>query len=274
MADGGASGAATSAVLNYHLDDGMKPVAETYGEGAILTRSFGTADRRRVAIADARPLAGKLSLEREGFVHVRHRSAVGDLLDAEERRAVYTGEMERLACAVAGASRAVLFDTTLRHGDEATRRQKLLREPVHDVHNDYTEASGPRRLRELLPAEAERLGGRRFAIVQVWRPLKTIRRDPLALADAASVAAADLVPCERRFPDRVGETYRLRFSPVHRWYFFPALERDEAIVFKTYDSAKDGRARFTPHTAFADPTTPADAPPRESIEVRLFAFFD
>jgi hypothetical protein len=51
------------------------------------------------------------------------------------------------------------------------------------------------------------------------------------------------------------------------------MRRDEALVFKVYDSAKDGRARFTAHTSFDDPTTPPGAPPRQSIEARALAFF-
>ena len=93
------------------------------------------------------------------------------------------------------------------------------------------------------------------------------------MADARSVAADDLLVAERRYPNRIGQTYRLRFNPAHRWMYFPHQGRDEAIVFKVYDSARDGRARFTPHTSFDDPSTPADAPPRQSIEVRTLAFF-
>jgi hypothetical protein len=51
------------------------------------------------------------------------------------------------------------------------------------------------------------------------------------------------------------------------------MEAHEAILVKCYDSATDGRTRFSLHAAFADPAAPADAPPRESIEVRTFAFF-
>jgi hypothetical protein len=51
------------------------------------------------------------------------------------------------------------------------------------------------------------------------------------------------------------------------------MRRDEALVFKVYDSATDGRARFTPHSSFDDPTSPPDARPRQSIEARALAFF-
>src|SRR5215510_2864731 len=82
-----------------------------------------------------------------------------------------------------------------------------------------------------------------------------------------------LIVAERRYPHRVGQTYRLKYSPKHRWFYFPEMRRDEALVFKVYDSEKDGRARFTPHTSFQDPTSPPNAPARQSIEVRALAFF-
>lgn len=114
----------------------------------------------------------------------------------------------------------------------------------------------------------------RFAIIQVWRAINhPIESNPLALADARSVAASDLLAAERRYPHRVGETYQLMYNPEHRWFYFPRMRREEALVFKVYDSAIDGRARFTPHTSFEDPTTPPGAPPRQSIEVRTLAFF-
>lgn len=269
-----------SAVLNYHLDDGTVPVNETFGPANIHGRSIGTPDRQLMRIRDARPLAGQIgldildTLERMGFCLVQHHTALANVADKEELQRLYYPEMERLVCRVSGAQRAFVFDHTIRHGDQAVREEQLLREPVFYVHNDYTEDSAPRRVRELLPDEAEALLQKRFAIIQVWRPLRTISRNPLAMADARSISPADLVRAERRYPHRVGETYRLRHNPVHAWYYFSQMTPEEAIVFKVYDSLKDGRARFTPHTSFDDPATPADAPPRQSIEVRLFAFFD
>jgi hypothetical protein len=125
------------------------------------------------------------------------------------------------------------------------------------VANQDTEWSGPQRVREILPDEADRLLAGRFAIIQVWRAInQPIRSNPLAIADARSVAAGDLLAAERRYPHRVGETYQVRYNPGHRWFYFPEMRRDEALVFKVYESAKDGRARFTAHTSFVDPTTP------------------
>ena len=206
---------------------------------------------------------------------MRHQTRVEDFHDQAQRTRVYDAEIAHLVTSLTGAARVRVFDHTLRHGDEAVQRARGLREPVMVVHNDYTDWSGPERVRDLLAEEAPALLRHRFAIIQVWRPIQpVILRHPLAICDARSIAAADLIPTERRHPHRTGEIYHLVHSPAHRWYYIPSLRRDEAIVFKTYDSARDGRARFTAHAAFDDPATTPDAPPRESIEMRVLAFFD
>jgi hypothetical protein len=260
--------------IPYTVDTGEKLVNETFGANNIRRRKTGTHELKRVAVRNGRLLADRLSLDEQGFVFVEHRTKVTDFFDTAQLESVYYPEVEQLIKAVSGASRAVIFDHTLRSGDEAEREAKLIREPVLSAHNDYTEWSGPNRVREILPNEAEALLARRFAIIQVWRAInQPIRSNPLALADAKSVEMEDLIVAERRYPHRVGQTYRLKYSPNHRWVYFPEMRRDEAVVFKVYDSEKDGRARFTPHTSFDDPTSPPDAPPRQSIEVRAFAFF-
>jgi hypothetical protein len=142
------------------------------------------------------------------------------------------------------------------------------------VHNDYTDRSGPQRVRDLLGEAATTLIRHRFAEINVWRPIKGPLLDsPLALCDAQTIAPEDFVATDLKYPNRTGETYSVLFNPRHRWYYFPKLERDEAVLIKCYDSERDGRARFTAHTAFDDPTTPPDAPPRESIEARALVFF-
>jgi len=260
--------------MPYTVDTGEKLVNETFGPNNIRRRRTGTVDRRRVSIQNGRPLAGRFSLDENGFIFVEHKTAVTDFFDPQQLESVYYREVEQLIKTVSGATRAVVFDHTLRSGDESEREARLIREPVLSAHNDYTEWSGPQRVRDLLPEEAEALLERRFAIIQVWRAInKPIQANPLALADARSVAPEDLMVAERRYPHRVGQTYRLRYNPAHRWFYFPEMRRDEALVFKVFDSEKDGRARFTPHTSFHDPGSPRDAAPRQSIEARALAFF-
>jgi len=268
------AGGTVTAALIYAVDTGEKPVTETFGPGNIHQRYTGQKEQRTVEIHDGRAFTGEFSLDRTGFVFVEHRTAVVDFFDPNEIKTIYYPEIERLVQAVSGAVRVVVFDHTLRSGDESEREAKLVREPVLSVHNDYTEWSGPQRLREFLPDEAEELLARRFAIIQVWRAInRPIAVNPLAIADARSLAPVDLIAAERRYPHRIGETYQVRYNSHHRWFYFPRMQRNEALVFKVYDSKKDGRARFTAHTSFSDPTSPADSPPRQSIEARTFAFF-
>ena len=197
-----------------------------------------------------------------------------NFMDADEIKRVYYPEMIELIKAESGANRVVVFDHTLRTADDAVREERKIREPVQRAHNDYTEWSGPQRVRDLLPQEADDLLQRRFAIVQVWRPIRhPVESFPLAICDARSISPDDFVVNERRYPNRIGQTYAITYNPEHHWYFLPRMRREEALVFKVYDSAKDGRARWSAHTAFDDPTSPPNARPRESIEIRTLAFF-
>jgi hypothetical protein len=267
-------GADMTVEIPYTVETGENLVNETFGPNNIRRRKTGTHELKPMHIQNGRLVADRLSLDENGFVLVEHKTRVRDFFDAGQLRSVYYPEVEQLIGSISGAPRVVIFDHTLRSGDESEREEKLIREPVLSAHNDYTEWSGPNRVREFLPDEAEKLLTRRFAIIQVWRAInQPIKSNPLALADAKSVAMEDLLVAERRYPHRVGQTYRLKFNPRHQWFYFPEMRRDEALVFKVYDSEKDGRARFTPHTSFIDPASSADAPPRQSIEVRAFAFF-
>ncbi len=263
------------AELVYAVDTGEKLVNQTMPAGDMSRVVTGTYEMHPRTIRNGRPMRDAFALDRNGFVFCDHPTAVTDFFDKDQLANVYYAEACKLVAEMSGASRVEVFDHTLRSSDDATRKEKLVREPVHSAHNDYTEVSGPRRVQELFPDEADDLLSRRFAIIQVWRAIgKPIEIDPLTICDARTFLPEDLITAERRYPDRVGETYRLAFSPGQEWYYFPHMNRDEALVFKVYDSDTSLDARFTPHTSFADPTSPKDGPPRESIEIRTFAFFD
>ena len=269
------SAPAFQAPLNYLADATETP--ESYG-GV----SQSVADQMRkgkyvehlMPIYNGRAIVDQLSLEREGFILVKHETKMKNFYDEDEIRTVYYQETEELVKQTSGAKRVLVFDHTLRSADSATREEKNLSGPVRNAHNDYTEWSGPQRVRDLLPDEAEGLLKNRFAVVQTWRPInKPVEREPLAIADARSIGTDELIPSARIYPDRRGEVYHSTYNPAHRWYYFPNMQLNEAMVFKTFDSMKDGRARWTAHCAFDDPTSPPDAPPRESIEMRTLAFF-
>jgi len=215
------------------------------------------------------------ALDREGFAFETCETAVRDFFDADEVARFYDIEVEALLRARTGAARILIFDHTLRRRmPEANDGRDGFRPPATRVHVDYTEKSAPQRVRDLLPEEAERLLAQRFAIINVWRPIGDIVRDaPLAVCDARSVAVRDLVPADLIYKNRTGEIYYTTFDTRHRWLYVPEMRPDEVILLKNYDSAKDGRTRFTPHAAFLDPMAPTWARPRQSIEVRAIAFF-
>jgi hypothetical protein len=262
--------------LTYLVDTGVKPVTTMPPlTGGDITRT-GSYAPYRVSIRNARPIAGALSLDRQGFSLVRHDTAVANFYDEDEVRRLYYPEMARLVAAETGAARVEVFDHNVRVEGSPDRDDQGIRAPVHMVHNDYTAKSGPQRVRDLFDAEeAEALLKKRFAVINVWRPIVgPVETTPLAFADARSIAPENRVPLDLVYSNRTGEIYNVTYSPEHRWYTFPRMERHEAVLIKGYDSLEDGRARFTPHTAFDDPTTPEDAPPRQSIEVRTLAFFE
>ncbi len=224
---------------------------------------------RSVRIHDGRGMLDQLSLDRQGFELRRYQTAVTNFYDQDEVRAVYYPEVERLLGAAAGATRVVAFEHDVRRA--ARRKARDVRDPVRVVHDDYTEKSAPERVRLYLSAEADALLRHRYAVINVWRPIKgPVLDTPLAVCDAQSLAAKDIVPTESGVKH---EVYLFNFSPQHRWFYFPRMRTDEALLLKCFDSMRDGRARVTAHTAFDDPSTPPEALARESIEVRALAFF-
>ena len=176
-------------------------------------------------------------LEQNGFHFVRHDTKVEDFFDEEELRRVYYSEMEALVKAEIGASRVVVFDHTLRTADDELRQDArsarsyavyIMITPSGPLRNAYATSC---------QQEADGLLRRRFAIVQVWRPIRhPVETFPLAICDARTLSDDDLIVSERRYPNWVGQTYAITYNPAHRWYWFPRMRRDEALVFKVYDS--------------------------------------
>ena len=267
---------AVEAELNYLRAGEGRPVSYTFEPPPGVPWTSGALEPRRVTIRDARPLAaaGELSLDKSGFERVAHASALTDFSDDSAIRSIYYSESEQVLLKATGAEKVVVFDHTLRDSLSGSRATASLREPVRRVHNDQTFVSGPRRVRDHLPTDeaAQRLK-HRFAIINLWRPLDVVEQLPLALCDARSIAASDLVPSDLVYKDKVGETFSFTHNPAHRWYYFPKLRPDEALQLKIYDSRDDGTARLTAHTAFEDPTTPEGAAPRRSIELRALVFW-
>lgn len=270
------SRASVRATLNYLIRTEKKPYAYTFEPPAGIPARYGEVNAvEGVPIRDARPLIGLTSLDAEGFELRGHDTAVNDFYGEDEVKHIYYPEVEGLLKEATGAEKIVIFDHTIRSVPKFNAHVQGIREPVRRVHNDYTARSGRRRVRDHLgKEEADERLQHRFLEVNVWRPIRGPLEDaPLAVCDARTIAPEDLIATDLIYPNKVGETYSLSFSPAHRWYYFPRMQTNEALLIKCFDSDETSNSCFTAHTAFDDPTTPADAVPRESIEVRALVFF-
>ncbi|HTV45819.1 MAG TPA: CmcJ/NvfI family oxidoreductase [Stellaceae bacterium] len=260
--------------LNYLAPMAERPRYYAYETGP-GERSNMRPEPHQVRIHSMRPIQSEIALDRQGFALVEQHSAVHDFWDDDEVRRVYYPEAERFIAEQTGASRVFIFDHLQRRRvpGQADRAAGGPRQPATRVHVDHTSRSGPQRVRDLLPNDAEELLKGRVQVINLWRPIRGPLQDaPLAVCDARTVDFADLVPSDLVYRERVGETYSVKWNPQHEWYYVPQMRREEALLLKIADTKTDGRARFMPHTSFTDPTTPPDAFPRESIELRTLVF--
>ncbi len=264
------------AKLNYIVDNGIKPVQYIDRPEDDDKTIAATYEQITCKIYNGRPIRDTFSLATHGFAFVDHHTKVKNFLNEQEVKSVYYPETAELVKQHSGATDVLVFDHTIRFADKEDREANAVRPPVKGVHNDYTERSAPQRVRDMLPpAEAEDRLSRRFAIIQVWRAIRLpIQTDPLAICDARSLKKEALIKLTRHYPHRTAETYHIAYNPDHEWYYFPEMTRNEALVFKVFDSGRNATVRYTAHTSFDDPSTAPDAPPRESIEMRAFAFYD
>ncbi len=267
-----------------YLGDSDEPVAHH-----VYPVSSGIPTRRppiayvQMDLHDARPLADTLDIDVQGFALCAFPPVDGDCYDDGFVRERYYPQVADFVRERLGAHAVFVFDHNTRSHLRAARGETGVRVPVEAVHNDYTVNSGPRRAREILTARGrEDLAARRHAFVNLWRPLIGPVQDmPLAVCDARTVAAADIVDTpihhyterDLEHSSHTGEIQSLRHAPGHTWYWFPDMRPHEALLLKCYDSARDGRARFMPHTAFTHPSPPPGCTPRESIEARTLVIF-
>lgn len=233
-------------------------------------------------IHECRPIAADLSLDDAGFVVRVRPSAVHDFYDEELVRTDYLPEVERALRDETAALAVFAFDHNVRSAKGAAEGRAGVRAPVDMAHNDYTEESGPRRVREILEArKRSELAGHRAALINVWRPIRGPVQDiPLAICEASSTSPADFVDTDIEHygeedlsrPRHIGQIFSVRYNPSHRWFYVSNMQADEMLLFKCWAS-KGGRARYTAHTGFVNPEAPPGALPRESIEVRTVVIY-
>jgi hypothetical protein len=265
---------AVDAELNYIVDDGQPSIRYVDWPEEAHNEHIPPYELRQTRIHNGRVIGRPFSLPSHGFKLVDHPTAVRDFYNQDEIRRVYYPETAALIQAESGGARVHVFDHTVRTPMKGKQAEGWRRGPVRYVHNDYTERSAPQRVRDFFPDEAEALLSHRFAIIQTWRSIALrVESEPLALCDGKTIPQTGFIANQRRYPDRIAETYHISHNPAHRWTYFPLMTRDEVLVFKVFDTDASAGVRFTAHSAFDDPMTAKDAAPRESIEMRALVFF-
>ncbi|MEM7467144.1 MAG: CmcJ/NvfI family oxidoreductase [Pseudomonadota bacterium] len=239
--------------------------------------------RVKVNVYDCRPMAQELTLDVAGFELLNAPTQFDDYYDAAAVKDQYYGETAELLKQSLGAEAVFVFDHNVRNKPRAKLHQAGVSLPTDGAHNDYTLDSGPRRIREVLEAQnADDLIEKRAAIVNVWRPIRgPVQDHPLAICDARTTGIEDFIDTQIEHysdsnfeqPNLAGQIYSFQHNARHRWFYASDMQDDEVLFLKCFDTATDGRACFTGHTGFINPTCPEEFIPRESIEARTVVVF-
>jgi len=282
LLDPQAASAKVRAPLSYLRESNVKPFSYAHEPPPGVPWESGDYDEVWTDIHNARQAGNDFSMDVEGFLLVNAPTQLTDFTDAEQIRRVYFEEAKEIALQVTGGHQAFVFDHLVRRRERdrapltfGKRGADGLAAANGRIHNDYSEASGLKRLGLVLQDPGIQARVQRYSIVNIWRSIRgPVLDTPLAVCDARSVSPADLVCSEVRYPRRTGEIYAVKHAPRHRWWYYPEMDRHQALVFKQFDSITEGVARFVPHAAFDLPHIPADAPLRESIELRCLVVYD
>ncbi|GAA6062427.1 hypothetical protein JCM10212_006062 [Sporobolomyces blumeae] len=294
-----AASPAVTAPLTYYdgTNDGERPYQLMYESDSIPFSNF-VRKAIPLPIHDLRPVLASpegrnaVSIETTGFdvpdpAVTRTKMRYEDWDDEDKIRKVYYDEVSELLKKVTGGSEVIIFDHTIRRGEEPgkeTPDTPSSRKPVAAVHVDQTPLSGKRRVLRHAPEaglDGETLLRGRAQLINVWRPLRGPVLDiPLAFCDFRTLNVEDdLVPSRLVYPTEgadaqpEGETFTIKHSDKHKWYYLPEMNEQEAILLKCWDNSPNGGVR-TPHTAFSDPRYfgKEGVPLRQSIEIRALVF--
>ena len=238
---------------------------------------------QKMIINDGRGEIDSFNLDLEGFSLIRHKSSIADFYDNEAVKRQYYPEMIELLKTQLHATDVLIFDHNQRSKVRAAAKQPEVRNPVASAHVDYTLSSAPDRSIEILEkANKSHYVGRRLALINAWRPIIGPAEDfPLALCDVRTVQADDLVQTHIHHfsesdpdtPRHSGQIYSLRHNLSHKWYYFSAMQPDEVLLLRNWDSTADKKSDYTPHTGFKNNLAPEGTIPRESIEIRALVVY-
>jgi hypothetical protein len=263
--------------LNYWDDpgDGSRPTPIFIGRGRVTNKRPHLA--HGFVVTDITGDEDKYSLDTHGFQYCRHESSEKEFTDEQAIRSGYYEECQQLLKDVTGARRIQIFNHKVRRGPtqwhHLGQNNLANRGPVTRTHVDQSYTGAELRLRWEFPdpKEADELLKRRYQIINIWRPIETILKDPIAVADANSVPDSDLVGAEMVEEEFRGESWVVRHNPNHRWHFKYRMTSQDVLLIKCFDS-DTSLARRALHSAFEDPAY-RDEVSRQSIEVRCLVLY-
>ncbi|KAE8338999.1 hypothetical protein BDV24DRAFT_165765 [Aspergillus arachidicola] len=252
--------------------DYLHPSAFPSGRATAGTLEFCriAPDRRPVEIEDVRERTEEFSLDVHGFQFLRHESPIFASFRDEGLSTSHKELSKRI------------------DSSEPDSSLVPLKTPSRRVHADQSEAGAYQLLKNsITPDQVERVLQGHWAIINIWRPLKPVPCDPLAVADARSVPDKDLFPVYIQRPHKEPgnfyntqsagqgvETLFGQYGPGHKWYYMSDMTQYDIILIKVFDSKNDSKtARRTPHAAFIDPHTSEGQAARESLEMRCLVCF-
>jgi hypothetical protein len=287
----------SNTILNYYKDYDVPPpdtLNSTLSEHEM--RMIRRSDESphiaptHVQIRNIRGHEGEYSIGEQGFAIRRMKTISCDWRNDEDLKRVYFPEVTELLKMTTGARYVYQYEWHVRAGtlEDALKTDSKgsvdINGPVRRVHIDESPKSARNEFQYHVGPDRpgnDHLKGRPFGIFNVWKPLKTIHRDPLCLCDARTIKDQDLQLGKVTVP-KVGEieNFSVRAPQIedsHSFVYLRGQEPEEALVFRIYDSRVDGvkgdkRSHGVAHTSFVDGGTESQ-PARESIEVRSFCVF-
>ncbi|TDZ14034.1 Gibberellin cluster GA4 desaturase [Colletotrichum spinosum] len=235
-------------------------------------------DVKPAEVHNARATDQEFSIAATGFQYAQlHPPPDIDYLDDEQVRKIYFPQLEKLLKEQLCASQVKAFHHVVRNvtyedGMVYTRKHRC---PARRPHVDVTSRFAPTLMSWDCPdmhADVH-ANGKHWQMVNAWRPLKTVRKNPVTVAETGSMAWEDYLVVPQPEVGPGVEGYWLQrpqdAERQHKWWYMADQTPEDVLLFLQHDS--EG-AQVVAHTSFSLPG-PAPAEPRESIEVRLFVVY-
>ena len=177
------------------------------------------------------------SLAKEGFKLLKHETSVQDFYNETAVSSAYYFEMQELVKKETNADEVYIVSHITRNEFEAQQGKMLGAHRL--VHNDFT----PNFNETVKPLiEESKIDPSKISVYNLWRRFDKDSLDaPFAVCDSSTVSESELIPTDLfNYLDGddgfTVEIYQSSFNDNHQWYYYPKMQKDEVLMFKTFDS--------------------------------------